>query len=288
MTRLLADSLDVDPAGLVQGLKALWIAGLWLFQAFLLNTCIFTDRRHNGSMGHNSKIPSRNNLYDSMKIIKNKWCWEDIRPHFTMVQISARAPSLVGTEGMCRSGLPWGVQGSHITCTEGAVHVPLLALPRGQPPDKTGVVLLHQLLTAFCATATKSVLTHFWRVNLNISWCHVAGLSPYHEEAVWFQGTAQMTRLPLASSVSWLTPSRWRIELEAGQEKVCSEVSFLKILALHVLVSYIKITESFELEKSSNTIKSNHQRFTLLHCSGYWMSQIHTRFNHIRFSHARH
>lgn len=55
-TRLLADSLgksclNVNPEGLVQGLKALRIAGLWLFQAFLLNMCIFTDRRHNGTMG---------------------------------------------------------------------------------------------------------------------------------------------------------------------------------------------------------------------------------------------
>lgn len=55
-TRLLAHSLGnycliVNPARLVQELKALRIAGLWLFQAFLLNMCIFTDRRHNRSMG---------------------------------------------------------------------------------------------------------------------------------------------------------------------------------------------------------------------------------------------
>jgi len=41
--------------------------------------------------------------------------------------------------------------------------IPLLALPHREPPDKTGVVLLNQLLTAFCDTATKSVLTHFLR-----------------------------------------------------------------------------------------------------------------------------
>lgn len=107
------------------------------------------------------KYVGEKNLYDSMKIIKNKGSWEAIRPHFTMVQIKAGAHSLGRAEGTCRSGLPWGGQGSPITRTEGAVDVPLLAPPRGEPPDKAGEVLLHKLLTVFCTTTTKSVLTHF-------------------------------------------------------------------------------------------------------------------------------
>lgn len=84
--------------------------------------------------------------------------------------INGRAHSLV-REGGGRPDLasPRGLQGSPITCTEAAVDVPLLALLDGEPPDKTRVVLLHQLLTAFCATTTKSALTHFSRVNLNVS-----------------------------------------------------------------------------------------------------------------------
>lgn len=64
---------------------------------------------------------------------------------------------------------PRGLKGSLTACTEAAVNGPHLVLPHGEPPDKTLVVLLHQLLTAFCVTTTKSVLTHFSRVNLNIS-----------------------------------------------------------------------------------------------------------------------
>lgn len=86
------------------------------------------------------------------------------------MRINGRAHSLVRKGGVCADlASPGGLQGSPIACTEAAVDVPLLALPHGEPPDKAGVVLLHQLLTAFCAITTKSVLTHFSRVNLNVS-----------------------------------------------------------------------------------------------------------------------
>lgn len=61
-----------------------------------------------------------------------------------------------------------------------------MSLPGSSLPlCKTVVFLLHQLLITLGATATKSVLTHFPRVNLNVSRQHIVGEPRYekHKEA---------------------------------------------------------------------------------------------------------
>lgn len=80
---------------------------------------------------HKSKICSRNNLYDSMKIIKNKGSWEAIRPHFTMVQISARAHSLVRYRGDMQIWPPLRSAGKPDHTHRRAVDVPALLFLMG-------------------------------------------------------------------------------------------------------------------------------------------------------------
>lgn len=118
----------------------------------------------------------RNGLYGTMKIITKQF-FDGILDH-TSQQCKSIEDHIFG-EGRRESswsGLPQRTAGKPNSLHRCSCGYLFLGLPHEKPLHKTVVVLLHQLLTALDATAARSVLTHFPRVNLNISWQHIVGV----------------------------------------------------------------------------------------------------------------